>query len=180
MKKQLGKNDYTPEQVAAITSSDQRVLKSKALLLYAYENNLVEEFKKAAEHFDYVLNYGLNPDFDPRAIVGDNYADAKDKNYGNNDVTGPDAEHGTHVAGIVAANRKNELGVKGIADNVKIMALRAVPNGDERDKGNTGIERCMQANTSDRHDPVREATVWHGTLTSAIMERARVTYTQES
>lgn len=134
VKKQLGKNDYTPEQVAAITSSDQRVLKSKALLLYAYENNLVEEFKKAAEHFDYVLNYGLNPDFDPRAIVGDNYADAKDKNYGNNDVTGPDAEHGTHVAGIVAANRKNELGVKGIADNVKIMALRAVPNGDERDK----------------------------------------------
>ena len=134
VKKQLGKDEYTPEQVAAITSSDQRVLKSKALLLYAYENNLVEEFKKLAEHFDYVLNYGLNPNFDPRAIVGDNYADINDKNYGNNDVTGPDAEHGTHVAGIVAANRKNDLGVKGIADNVKIMALRAVPNGDERDK----------------------------------------------
>jgi cell wall-associated protease len=58
----------------------------------------------------------------------------KEKYYGNNDVTGPDATHGTHVAGIIAADRKNELGIKGIADNVKIMSVRAVPNGDERDK----------------------------------------------
>src|SRR5690606_39810477 len=52
----------------------------------------------------------------------------------NNDVKGPDAGHGTHVAGIIAANRKNDIGMRGIADNVKIMAVRAVPNGDERDK----------------------------------------------
>jgi subtilisin family serine protease len=51
-----------------------------------------------------------------------------------NDVEGPDARHGTHVAGIIAANRKNDVGIKGIADNVKIMSVRAVPNGDERDK----------------------------------------------
>jgi cell wall-associated protease len=49
-------------------------------------------------------------------------------------VTGPDSSHGTHVSGIIAANRENEIGIKGIASNVKIMAIRAVPNGDERDK----------------------------------------------
>src|SRR5690606_4261866 len=57
-----------------------------------------------------------------------------EKGYGNNDVEGPDARHGTHVAGIIGANRKNSLGINGIADNVKIMSVRAVPNGDERDK----------------------------------------------
>jgi subtilisin family serine protease len=49
-------------------------------------------------------------------------------------VEGPDARHGTHVAGIIAANRNNTVGIKGIADNVRIMSVRAVPNGDERDK----------------------------------------------
>ncbi|RDC62591.1 S8 family serine peptidase [Adhaeribacter pallidiroseus] len=134
IQKQLGKTEYTQPEVEAITSPDLRVMKSKALLQYAYENNLVEEIKKAAEHFDYVLKVGLNPDYDPRSIVGDDYSNVKDKFYGNGDVIGPDAEHGTHVAGIVGANRKNNLGVKGIADNVKIMPIRAVPNGDERDK----------------------------------------------
>ena len=57
-----------------------------------------------------------------------------DKDYGNNEVKGPDARHGTHVAGIVAANRNNSLGIAGVAGNVKIMAIRAVPEGDERDK----------------------------------------------
>ncbi|MDQ4141632.1 MAG: S8 family serine peptidase [Bacteroidota bacterium] len=134
VQKHLGKTDFTPSQVEAINSSDMRVMKAKALLQYAYENNLTEEIQKAVEHFDYVLKYGLNPDFDPRSIVGDKYEDVNDKFYGNNDVIGPDADHGTHVAGIVAANRKNDLGIKGVADNVKIMVIRAVPNGDERDK----------------------------------------------
>ncbi len=53
--------------------------------------------------------------------------------YGNNDIIGPDSMHGTHVAGIIAANRKNSLGIKGVASNAKIMAIRAIPNGDERD-----------------------------------------------
>jgi cell wall-associated protease len=66
--------------------------------------------------------------------VGDNYSNLFEKGYGNNDVKGPDPLHGTHVAGIIAADRKNSVGIKGIADNVKIMVLRAVPNGDERDK----------------------------------------------
>ncbi|MDH3652351.1 MAG: S8 family serine peptidase, partial [Saprospiraceae bacterium] len=35
---------------------------------------------------------------------------------------------------IIAANRSNEVGMKGVAEHVKIMAIRAVPDGDERDK----------------------------------------------
>lgn len=78
--------------------------------------------------------YQLNPDFDSRKIIGDHYEDINERYYGNNDVKGPDAFHGTHVAGIIAAVRGNGLGMDGIAKNVKIMALRAVPDGDEHDK----------------------------------------------
>ena len=81
-----------------------------------------------------IVNYNLNMDYDPRSIVGDNYENADERYYGNPDVKGPDALHGTHVAGIIAANRFNNLGILGIATPVKIMAVRVVPNGDERDK----------------------------------------------
>ena len=80
-------------------------------------------------------DFQYNPDYDARAIiVKDDYKDSKDRAYGNNDVEGPDAMHGTHVAGIIAAIRDNEIGIDGIANNVKIMSIRTVPDGDERDK----------------------------------------------
>jgi cell wall-associated protease len=85
-------------------------------------------------YFTTQVNYYLNIDFDPRPVVGDNYFNTSQRIYGNNDVTGPDAEHGTHVAGIIAASRYNDLGIQGIADAVRIMSIRTVPNGDERDK----------------------------------------------
>lgn len=67
-------------------------------------------------------------------IVQDNYYDFADRYYGNNDVMGGSATHGTHVTGIIGALRTNDNASKGIADNVKIMTLRAVPDGDEHDK----------------------------------------------
>lgn len=67
-------------------------------------------------------------------IVGDNPTDMSQKFYGCNRYEGPDAMHGTHVSGIIAAKRGNGIGIEGIASNAKIMVLRAVPNGDERDK----------------------------------------------
>lgn len=92
------------------------------------------ELKDIVHYYEVQALYGYNENFDSRQIVGDDYNNPYERAYGNNDVKGPDAEHGTHVAGIIAANRKNNLGIKGIADNVKIMSVRAVPNGDERDK----------------------------------------------
>lgn len=95
---------------------------------------LESELEGAVEYFTNSAEYGWNPDFDPRDIVGDDYDDIDERYYGNSDVEGPDAFHGTHVAGIVAASRDNEVGIKGVADNARIMSIRAVPDGDERDK----------------------------------------------
>jgi cell wall-associated protease len=67
-------------------------------------------------------------------IVKDNYEDSNDRFYGNNDIMGTDASHGTHVSGIIGAVRNNNLGIKGVANNVEIMTIRAVPDGDEHDK----------------------------------------------
>jgi len=94
----------------------------------------LDQLNQAYDYFDERLNYNYNPDFDPRILVGDNYADVTEKYYGNNDVRGPDANHGTHVAGIIGAVRGNNLGIDGISDNVRIMSVRTVPDGDERDK----------------------------------------------
>ncbi len=97
--------------------------------------DVAEELEGAVKYFNNAANHGWNPDFDPRAdIVGDNYADSYEIGYGNNDVKGPDASHGTHVAGIVGAVRNNDIGMDGVANNVRIMSVRAVPDGDERDK----------------------------------------------
>ena len=80
------------------------------------------------------LKYALNPAFNPRTIVGDTYTDVSERHYGNSDVMGQDAKHGTHVAGIIGAVRGNGIGVDGIAAAVKFMMVRTVPDGDERDK----------------------------------------------
>ena len=96
--------------------------------------NIIEHNSEVCTNYKTAIDHGYNPEFDPRSIVGDNYADLENRWYGNSDVKGTSPVHGTHVAGIIAANRKNDIGIKGVADNVKIMALRAVPNGDERDK----------------------------------------------
>jgi subtilisin family serine protease len=89
---------------------------------------------EAVNHYKTAVEFGYNMDFDSRKVIGDDPNNLYEKGYGNSDVEGPDPKHGTHVAGIIGANRKNDIGVKGIADNVRIMSVRAVPNGDERDK----------------------------------------------
>ncbi len=92
------------------------------------------ELRDGTKELQNRLDYNLNLDYDPRSIVGDNYANQDERYYGNPDIKGPDAGHGTHVAGIIAANRFNNVGVLGVATPVKIMGVRVVPNGDERDK----------------------------------------------
>jgi subtilisin family serine protease len=93
-----------------------------------------EDLGGAIDHFRTKVDYQLNLAFDPRPIVGDDYNNGRERFYGNADVTGPDADHGTHVSGIIGAVRDNAIGIKGVADHVRIMVLRVVPDGDERDK----------------------------------------------
>jgi subtilisin family serine protease len=84
------------------------------------------------------LDYDYNLAYNPQPLVGDHPADLAERHYGNPDVkTDPldhGVEHGTHCAGIIAADRANNLGVRGIAEQVRILSVRAIPNGDERDK----------------------------------------------
>jgi subtilisin family serine protease len=95
-----------------------------------YETQIEAGMKQASE----MVKYNLNLEYDPRSIVGDDPNNSKERFYGNNDIKGPDALHGSHVAGIIGANRTNNIGVKGIADNVIVIGVRNTPNGDERDK----------------------------------------------
>jgi subtilisin family serine protease len=96
----------------------------------------IKEIKAGVAHFSEMADYNLNINFNGRELVGDNPYDISDTTYGNGNPKNSIKEesHGTHVAGIVAAQRNNGLGANGVAQDVKIMAIRAVPNGDEYDK----------------------------------------------
>lgn len=94
----------------------------------------LENIKEGFDQYKSMVECGLNLDFDPRYIVGDDYNNSNERYYGNSDCNGPNSFHGTHVAGIIAASRKNGIGMDGVAADVKIMAIRCVPGGDERDK----------------------------------------------
>lgn len=74
------------------------------------------------------------PNDERTIIVRDNYYNFLDAYYGNSDIMGPTPNHGTHVSGIIAASRNNGTGMDGVADAVKIMMVRVVPDGDEYDK----------------------------------------------
>jgi cell wall-associated protease len=132
----------TAEAVKGFETNDPSLLFAKGFLLNMFKNmnedesldDYVSQLKEAVDYYEVIVKYGYNESFDSRQIVGDDINNMNQKDYGNNDVKGPDPTHGTHVSGIIAADRKNDLGIKGIADNVKIMVVRAVPNGDERDK----------------------------------------------
>ncbi len=132
----LGKDDYNADDLKNFNSEDPQMSALATSLLSMFQNGLTR--KELVEYKDYVdkkMNYQLNLDFNPRPdIIGDDPLNANDSDYGNNDVIGKSAEHGTHVAGIVGATRGNGIGIDGIADNVQLMILRTIPDGDERDK----------------------------------------------
>ncbi|MQA89181.1 MAG: S8 family serine peptidase [Gemmatimonas sp.] len=135
LEQHLGVDSLTTEAVAGIRSLQTDALQARQLYLQFMELGATQEaLDEGIEAFSVRLEYGFNPEFDPRPIVGDDYSDPTDRFYGTNRVEGPEAEHGTHVAGIVGAERGNGLGVDGIASEVELMVVRTVPQGDERDK----------------------------------------------
>ncbi len=144
-KEALGDKQITRENIDALDKDKYGMVKSffDQLLpqLEGFEGNtddledlIVKDMKEALTQAQNKVDYGYNVSYNPRTIVNDNYAEVDERYYGNNDVKGPDAFHGTHVAGIIAAKRDNDLGMKGVATHARIMAVRAVPDGDERDK----------------------------------------------
>ncbi len=141
MVKDLGKNPFTSEDLKNYNPTDNKLMMAK-IFLNAYVQqtgtqdyqSVINEMNEGKKQYESMVNYGYNLDFDPRNVVGDNYSDVNEKGYGNNEVQGPDGLHGTHVSGIIGAVRNNNLGMDGVGTNVKIMAIRCVPDGDERDK----------------------------------------------
>ncbi|MCA0131249.1 S8 family peptidase [Winogradskyella alexanderae] len=138
--KQLGKEDYTIKEVNGIKSEDQNVIQAVQIANNINANGLTTQDAKveidaALVSINERLNYNLNKNFKGRK-VNDDINDLSDTGYGNGNVKPmvKDESHGTHVAGIIAAERNNGKGANGVANNVEIMALRVVPNGDEYDK----------------------------------------------
>ncbi len=140
IKSQQGVAEVTAESLEKYSTEDKSLKQAKAIANLSLKSgkttfaDLMEQIEEAFEQMSSMVEVGLSLENDPRTIVGDNYDDAYEKYYGNSDVKGPHSFHGTHVAGIIAASRNNGIGMDGVAANVKIMAVRCVPNGDERDK----------------------------------------------
>ncbi len=140
IKAQQNVTDIKLENLEKYTPEEKSAKQVKAIVMMSMKQgkgtfaDFKEQIKEGSEQINPMIEVGLNPDADPRTIVGDNYADSYEKYYGNADCKGPNALHGTHVAGIIAAKRNNGVGMDGVAADVKIMSVRCVPNGDERDK----------------------------------------------
>ena len=142
----MGKEVFTGNQLDSLETDDEKVLQAKtAFVGLMKSNDLMEstnaefmgEFKEYLDSEQRKADAKENPPVPYRdEIVKDNYMDIHDRFYGNNNllVDNKSATHGTHVAGIIGADRKNKIGVDGVADNVRIMAVRTVPDGDEHDK----------------------------------------------
>jgi len=136
LKKHFGKEDYTKEDVIKIKSDDEALSQAKNVQLFLYDRGLtLVDVTEYATQFAERLNTNLNKDFSGRK-TGDDINDISDTGYGNGNVkpVKKSESHGTHVAGIIAAERNNGKGANGVANNVEIMSIRAVPNGDEYDK----------------------------------------------
>lgn len=138
---EIGKKpeDITADDINKLNPTDQTVIRAVSVLknLMAEGNKFADIKQEVDEVYNYYhgqANYYYNPDYDPRDLVGDDYMNKEERIYGNNDVRGPDSEHGTHVAGIIGAERGNGIGMDGVSDKVRIMSVRVVPDGDERDK----------------------------------------------
>jgi subtilisin family serine protease len=148
VKKHLGKETYTKEEVLAIKTSDLSLSRSVSIIqqMYSYGKTIpevleliqsdIDQFQEGVLYFSERLDYHLNVNFEGRKVVGDNPYDISDADYGDGNPMNRDSEesHGTHVAGIIAAERNNGIGMNGVANNVAIMSVRVIPNGDEYDK----------------------------------------------
>ena len=144
LQKEMNKSEYTGDELEGYKAISLENMKAKSTLLGLFQQTRQMEMtntrliKELTDFFEgqqsklEIVNKG--PENYRDNIVKDNYNDPLDRFYGNNDVMATGSDHGTHVAGIIGANRKNSIGISGIADNVEIMTVRAVPDGDEHDK----------------------------------------------
>ena len=140
LRKEIGKEEYNGNDLQNNTTTDPDAKMTRALILNISKANnsneitntqLIDDINGQLRKADAADNA---PEEYRKEIVGDDETNINDRFYGNNDIMASTPFHGTHCSGIIAAVRNNNKGVDGIADNVRIMMVRAVPDGDEHDK----------------------------------------------
>lgn len=147
LKKAMDRDTFTGHELTAyITKSFAERRAKNEFLGLMKDNNMLDQSNKEfveglAEYIEYLEGELRKaaakikaPETYRKNIVGDNENDINDRNYGNSDIMADFSMHGTHCAGIIGAVRNNGKGMDGIADNVQIMSLKVVPDGDEHDK----------------------------------------------
>ncbi len=138
--KELGKEEYNGNDLKDFVTTDPNAKKTKGFILSISKANNSYEIsnKQLLDEMEGQLRKGESATTPPteyrKDIVKDDESNINDRFYGNNDIMASTPFHGTHCSGIIGAARNNEKGVDGIADNVRIMMVRAVPDGDEHDK----------------------------------------------
>jgi len=140
----MGRKEYTGNDLDSFLAKDMDTRTARSVLLYLFKENhimdmtnttFISDFTEQADREEKKMEIKETAPKNYRGdIVKDNENDITDSVYGNNDIMASDPMHGTHVSGIIGAERNNAIGINGIADNVRIMMVRAVPNGDEHDK----------------------------------------------
>ena len=140
----MGKPEYTGNDLDTFQTRTTESKSAKNWFLYMFKANkimdmtnktFITEFTEEVDEQEKKAAVKESAPQDYRGqIVKDNENDINDRYYGNNDIMAGEPLHGTHVSGIIAAERNNGKGIDGICDNVRIMMIRAVPNGDEHDK----------------------------------------------
>lgn len=116
---------------------DTLLLKPKDKKEYAiYEKARKEYLEKSnsKDSLDFQFTYNIH--YNSAKLIANDVAGSNNKHYGSPYFKlSPNLTHGTHVAGIIAAERNNDRGIDGITDNVLIMPIVATTaGGDERDK----------------------------------------------
>ncbi|MEP7256283.1 MAG: S8 family serine peptidase [Ferruginibacter sp.] len=147
LKISMGKEIFTGTELEAYSTKSLEEKRAKNNLLGLMKaNNLLDQTNKEfidglSEYIEYVEGEQRKTEAKKappiayrKNIVGDDESNIKDIGYGNNDIMADFPMHGTHCSGIIAAVRNNGKGMDGVADNVRIMMLRVVPDGDEHDK----------------------------------------------
>lgn len=141
----IGKKEYTADELRSAVIMDMTGFQMKNAYISLVDQlklpkeitnvQLLSDIKREKERLEgNIKNHTQSPPRYRDEIVQDNYYNFKDRYYGNHDLMAEESEHGTHVSGIIAAQRNNGYGIDGISNAAKIMTLRAVPDGDEYDK----------------------------------------------
>jgi subtilisin family serine protease len=141
----LKQKEFGPAEVKPLVKSPDEYISNSAKLWVDVFSRTTDTSVKNTQVVSEVTDYknGLDkkialsenkPEDWRGELVKDNYTDINDRYYGNNNLKSGSGDHGTLVAGVIGAVRGNGIGIDGIADNVRIMAVRAVPGGDEHDK----------------------------------------------